>query len=89
MSVYVMTEAVVHDVEAYEKYKAQAPQYVARHGGEYCCRGGAVDVLFGDWRPERIVMLKFPSREAYEAFMSDPDYTVSYTHLTLPTNREV
>ena len=34
MSEYVMTEAVVHDVEAYEKYKAQAPQYVARHGGE-------------------------------------------------------
>ena len=33
-----------------------------------------MDVLFGDWRPERIVMLKFPSREAYEAFMSDPDY---------------
>ena len=39
MSVYLMTEAVVHDVEAYEKYKEQAPQYVARHGGEYCCRG--------------------------------------------------
>ena len=39
MSVYLMTEAVVHDVAAYEKYKAQAPQYVARHGGEYCCRG--------------------------------------------------
>jgi len=30
MSVYLMTEAVVHDVEAYEKYKEQAPQYVAR-----------------------------------------------------------
>ena len=28
MSVYLMTEAVVHDVEAYEKYKEQAPQYV-------------------------------------------------------------
>ena len=24
MSVYLMTEAVVHDVEAYEKYKEQA-----------------------------------------------------------------
>ena len=42
MAVYLMTEAVVHDVEAYEKYKEQAPQYVARHGGEYCCRGGTL-----------------------------------------------
>ena len=48
MSVYLMTEAVVHDIEAYEQYKEQAPQYVARHGGEYCCRGGEVDVLVGD-----------------------------------------
>ena len=74
MSVYLMTEAVVHDVEAYEQYKEQAPQYVARHGGEYCCRGGEVDVLVGDWHPDRIVMLKFPSREALNALASDPDY---------------
>ncbi|GIS88806.1 MAG: hypothetical protein CM1200mP18_15160 [Gammaproteobacteria bacterium] len=36
--------------------------------------GGKVDVLAGDWHPQRIVMLKFPSREAYEAFIADPDY---------------
>ena len=74
MSVYLMTEAVVHDVEAYEQYKEQAPQYVARHVGEYCCRGGEVDVLVGTWDPDRIVMLKFPSREALDALGSDPDY---------------
>ena len=28
-------QADVHDPEAYEKYKQAAPQYVARHGGEY------------------------------------------------------
>jgi uncharacterized protein (DUF1330 family) len=33
----LLTEAVVHDVETYEKYKQQTPQYVARHGGECCC----------------------------------------------------
>ena len=74
MSVYLMTEAIVHDTEAYEEYKKQAPQYVARHGGEYCCRGGTVEVTVGEWKPERIVMLKFPSRDALNAFISDPDY---------------
>ena len=74
MSAYVLTEAVVHDVEAYDKYKQQAPQYVARHGGEYCCRGGEVEVLVGDWDSERMVMLKFPSREALNAFRIDLDY---------------
>ena len=74
MSVYMILDAEVHDAEAYEKYKEAAPQYVARHGGEYCWRGGDIDVLEGEWHPRRVVMLKFPSREAFDALMADPDY---------------
>ena len=74
MSVYMILDAEVHDTEAYEKYKEAAPQYVARHGGEYCCRGGKIDVLAGEWLPERVVVLKFPSRAAFDAMMADPDY---------------
>ena len=67
MSVYMILDAEVHDAEAYERYKEAAPRYVARHGGEYCCRGGDIDVLAGGWHPQRVVMLKFPSREAFDA----------------------
>ena len=62
MSIYVITNSEIHDLAAYEKYKAAAPQYVARHGGEYCVRGGAFEVLVGDWRPTRLLVLKFPTR---------------------------
>lgn len=74
MSVYMILDADVHDPVAYEKYKAEAPKYVAKHGGEYCCRGGATEVFVGEWDPKRIVMLKFPSRENYDAFIADPGY---------------
>ena len=74
MSVYMILDAEVHDAETYEKYKEAAPQYVARHGGEYCCRGGDIDVVAGEWHPERVVMLKFPSRAAFDALMEVPDY---------------
>ena len=74
MSIYVITNSEIHDPAAYEKYKAAAPQYVARHGGEYCVRGGAFEVLVGDWQPTRLLVLKFPSRKAYADFMADPDY---------------
>ena len=70
----MILDAEIHDAEAYEKYKEAAPHYVARHGGEYCCRGGAIDVLAGKWHPGRVVMLKFPSRAAFDALMADPDY---------------
>ena len=38
------------------------------HGAEVCVRGGKVEVLEGDWTPERVVVLKFPSVEAAKAF---------------------
>ena len=74
MSVYLIADSEIHDPEAYEKYKEAAPQYVARHGGEYCCRGGKFEVLVGDWNPTRLLVIKFPSRKAYDEFMTDPDY---------------
>ena len=74
MSVYPIADSEFHDPEAYEKYKEAAPKYVARHGGEYCCRGGKFEVLVGDWNPTRLLVIKFPSRKAYDEFMTDPDY---------------
>ena len=74
MAVYLIADSEIHDPEAYEKYKEAAPKYVARHGGEYCCRGGKFEVLVGDWNPTRLLVIKFPSRKAYDEFMTDPDY---------------
>jgi uncharacterized protein (DUF1330 family) len=74
MTIYMILDAEVHDTAAYESYKEAAPHYVARHGGEYCCRGGDIEVVGGEWHPQRIVMLKFPSRAAFDALMADPDY---------------
>tara|TARA_Y100000590_G_scaffold466162_1_gene640670 strand:- start:393 stop:683 length:291 start_codon:yes stop_codon:yes gene_type:complete len=74
MSFYWILDAKVHDTQEYERYKKEAPKFVEKHGGEYCCRGGKVDIIAGNWNPERIVMIKFPSKQSYENFISDPDY---------------
>jgi uncharacterized protein (DUF1330 family) len=37
-------------------------------------RGGKVTVLEGDWTPERVVLLKFPTSEAAQAFYDSPEY---------------
>jgi uncharacterized protein (DUF1330 family) len=37
-------------------------------------RGGKVEVLEGDWSPERLVVLKFPSVEAARRFSDSPEY---------------
>ena len=74
MSVYAIVEIEVTDPELYELYRQRVPPIVARYGGEYLVRGGAVTVQEGDWEPKRVVVLRFPDRSAAQAFFDGPDY---------------
>ena len=74
MPIYVIFENEIHDVPKYDEYKKAVPKYVARHGGEYIARDGNFEVPVGDWQPNRIVIFKWPSRDALDAFQADPDY---------------
>ena len=42
--------------------------------GEYLVRGGAFEVLEGDWQPTRLVLLRFPDMQSGKAFVNDPEY---------------
>ena len=44
------------------------------HNAEVCVRGGQVQLLEGDWAPERVVILKFPTCAAANAFYETPEY---------------
>jgi uncharacterized protein (DUF1330 family) len=59
MPAYVIVETDVSDPERYEHYKTAASAAVTAHGGRYLVRGGEQDVLEGDWRPSRLVVLEF------------------------------
>lgn len=74
MPIYVIFENEIHDAIKYDEYKKAVPKYVARHGGEYVARDGHFEVPVGNWKPNRIVIFKWPSREALESFQSDPEY---------------
>jgi uncharacterized protein (DUF1330 family) len=68
-----IVELAIHHATAYEPDKVAVPALAARHGGEYLVRGGAWEPIEGGWNPERIVVFRFPSREAIRAFQDDPD----------------
>jgi uncharacterized protein (DUF1330 family) len=59
MAAYVIVETDITDPERYERYKAASPGAVAAGGGRFLARGGAMDMLEGDWRPPRLVILEF------------------------------
>jgi uncharacterized protein (DUF1330 family) len=47
---------------------------VSAYHGKYIVRGGSVDTLEGDWKPERIVVLEFESMDKAKAWLDSPEY---------------
>ena len=74
MSGYIIANVQVTNPTQYEEYKKWSSAAMQAHKAEVCVRGGQVQVLEGDWSPERIVILKFPTFEAARAFYDTPEY---------------
>jgi uncharacterized protein (DUF1330 family) len=75
MPAFVIVEIEVHDPEAYENYRSLAPASIEAYGGRFIARGGATESLEGDWAPERIVVLEFPSLERARQWWTSPEYS--------------
>ena len=74
MAAYVIAQIEVTDPEAFEAYRQQVPSVIEQYGGEYVVRGGAMEVLEGDWPRPRVVVLKFPSMEQARAWHASAAY---------------
>jgi len=74
MSAYIIVDIAIHDPQQYKEYVRLAPGFVKKHQGEYIVRGGEVDVVEGNWQPQRLVIVEFPSKGHAHAFLQDPDY---------------
>ena len=74
---YLIAQVRVTDPEQYERYKKLSSIAMQHHGAELCVRGGPVHTLEGDWSPQRVVVLKFPSVEAAKAFNASPEYAAA------------
>jgi len=74
MAAYLIVNIKVRDAKAYERYKAEVPALIRKHGGEYLARGGKTEVFEGDWQPNRLVLFRFPDMDAIQALQVDPEY---------------
>jgi uncharacterized protein (DUF1330 family) len=74
MPAYILVDIEVTDPARYEQYKALAPAAIEKYGGRYLVRGGATNVLEGDWRPSRVVVLEFPDGDAVRRFYESQEY---------------
>ena len=88
MAAYVIVEIEIVDPVGYEEYKNQAAATVHKYGGKYIVRGGKTEVLEGDWKPRRIVILQFESMERAKEWLHCEEYREprKVRHRTAKTN---
>ena len=74
MPAYIIVQITVNDEAAYARYREDVPGTIKKFGGEYIVRGGDMEVLEGEWRMPRCVVLRFPDMPSARAWYSSPDY---------------
>lgn len=74
MSAYLVCMVRVDDPEIYRKYTAETPAIIAKYGGRFLVRGGAIEAIEGEPFGDRLVVLEFPSRDHVERFYRSPEY---------------
>ena len=76
------------DAETYKKYVETATPAFQRHKAKFLARGGKTEVLEGDYQPNRIVILKFPSIDRAKEWLNCGEYREprKLRHKTAKTN---
>jgi uncharacterized protein (DUF1330 family) len=74
MPAYVIADVQVTDPAAYEPYRPLAAASIARFGGRFIVRGGAVSLLEGAPEPERIVVIEFPDAATARRWYHSDEY---------------
>jgi uncharacterized protein (DUF1330 family) len=75
MAAYLIVNiAEITDEETYAAYRSRVNDGLKAAGGEYLVRGGKVDVIEESWRPNRVVVVGFPSQDAAKRWWNSPEY---------------
>ena len=74
MPAYVIADVTTTDQASMDEYRKQVPGTVAKYGGRFVVRGGAHQVVEGDWKPNRLVVLEFPSLDHAKRWYDSEEY---------------
>ena len=89
MAGYAIISVEVKDEAAYNSVLDQVPAIVEAHGGRYLVQGGSAEVIRGDWKPDRLVVLEFDTVEQARRWQEADDYADVRQKLNEATDTQV
>ncbi|MGN0797891.1 MAG: DUF1330 domain-containing protein [Christensenellales bacterium] len=77
MECYFVVDTYIDEKEgrcAYDEYIREVKPIVESYGGEYLVRTDKVTSLHSERKPQRVIIIKFPSRQALDACFASEEY---------------
>jgi uncharacterized protein (DUF1330 family) len=74
VAAYVIVDLTVTDQALMDEYRKRLPATLAAYGGKFLVRGGAHETIEGDWKPNRLVVVEFPSLEQAKRWYHSEEY---------------
>ncbi|MCB1756105.1 MAG: DUF1330 domain-containing protein [Gammaproteobacteria bacterium] len=72
MKGYLILDMSITDLDGFMEYAEKIPAFIEKYGGRYVVKGIIPEPIEGDWFPERLAIVEFPSTEKAREFLSDP-----------------
>jgi len=77
MAAYVISDVTSRDQTAIDRYRTLAAETILQYGGTYLVRGGATETWEGDWEPESVIVVEFPSADQARTWYRSPEYAAA------------
>jgi uncharacterized protein (DUF1330 family) len=74
MPAYYIGEHKISNVALFDDYLAKVVPMIERFGGRYLTKAGSHEILEGDWRPNRVVIIEFPDIASIKNWYLAPEY---------------
>ena len=71
---YLIVRIKIKDAELFQQYPPLSTKAVEKFGGKYLIRGGAFDVVEGEWPAERTTVVEFENFEKAKEFYNSLEY---------------
>ena len=75
MAAYWLSRVKIHDPVEYKKYTDRVPAIIEKFGGRVLARGGRYQIMEGNDRHHRFVVIEFPTLEDAVACHKSSEYT--------------
>jgi len=74
MPAYYIGEHKISNVALFDNYLAKVVPMIERFGGRYLTKACSHEILEGDWRPNRVVIIEFPDIASIKNWYRAPEY---------------